>query len=160
MLSDGYVTVEREGLSVQYPCKPLMIATYNPEEGELREHLLDRFAIALSADARQLTVNERVTAVDNVVGFTGGTQIQSTEEAEKRLQQAEMKEQSLRTRVEMGRMKMPSVKISNEQIKYLCTEATRGGCEVSALFVGMETLFFVRICHKNVIHYLLYYPST
>lgn len=34
VLSDGYVEVEREGLSVRYPCKPLIIATYNPEEGE------------------------------------------------------------------------------------------------------------------------------
>lgn len=129
VLSDGYVTVEREGISVRYPCKPLVIATYNPQEGEIREHLLDRFAIAMNADAYPLLVKERVLGVDNAIGFSGGTNTQTSDEANKKLRLAISEEQRLRTKVEIARALLKNVTIAPSQIQYLCEEATKGGCE-------------------------------
>lgn len=37
VLSDGQNVVEREGLSARHPCKPLFIATFNPDEGTVRK---------------------------------------------------------------------------------------------------------------------------
>jgi magnesium chelatase subunit D len=33
-ITDGFVIVEREGISVTYPCKPILIATLNPEDSK------------------------------------------------------------------------------------------------------------------------------
>jgi magnesium chelatase subunit D len=40
-------TVEREGISVSHPARFILIGTMNPEEGELRPQLLDRFGLAV-----------------------------------------------------------------------------------------------------------------
>jgi magnesium chelatase subunit D len=56
---DGVNRVERENMSVTHPCRPLTIATFNPEEGDVREHVLDRFAMIISAD-ETFSVRQRV----------------------------------------------------------------------------------------------------
>ena len=52
----GVNVVEREGISFQHPARFILVGTMNPEEGELRPQLLDRFALSVDvhglADAR------------------------------------------------------------------------------------------------------------
>lgn len=128
VVTEGYVTVEREGLSLRYPCKPLLIATFNPDEGELRDHLLDRIAVALSADAEKLDISQRVEAVQSVLDYsTSGAQ--KTEKAETTLQQAIENENDLKTAIVFAREYIKDLKLAPSQIQYLCEEAIRAGCQ-------------------------------
>lgn len=47
----GVNTVEREGISISHPSQFILIGTMNPEEGELRPHLLDRFGLQVTVEA-------------------------------------------------------------------------------------------------------------
>jgi magnesium chelatase subunit D len=46
--ASGWNTVEREGVSVSHPSRFILIGTMNPEEGELRPQLSDRFSLHVS----------------------------------------------------------------------------------------------------------------
>jgi magnesium chelatase subunit D len=128
VVTDGYVTVEREGLSLRYPCRPLLIATFNPDEGELRDHLLDRIAVALSADAQPLDVAGRVEAVQSVMDFSPSG-AQKTEKAEKALKEAIENEEDLKTAIVFAREYIKDLTVAPTQIQYLCEEAIRAGCQ-------------------------------
>lgn len=47
----GRATVERDGVSVTHPARFVLVGTMNPEEGELRPQLLDRFGLAVDVAA-------------------------------------------------------------------------------------------------------------
>ncbi|GAA5195440.1 hypothetical protein GCM10023322_62130 [Rugosimonospora acidiphila] len=47
----GRAYVERDGVSVRHPARFLLVGTMNPEEGELRPQLLDRFGLAVDVAA-------------------------------------------------------------------------------------------------------------
>ena len=44
----GWNKVEREGISIEHPAKFVLIGSGNPEEGELRPQLLDRFGVSVA----------------------------------------------------------------------------------------------------------------
>ncbi|KAH6814330.1 ALBINA 1 [Perilla frutescens var. frutescens] len=120
VLTDGVNIVEREGISFRHPCKPLLIATYNPEEGAVREHLLDRVAINLSADL-PMSFEDRVAAVEIATQFQ--------EKSGEVLKMVEEEMDSAKTQIILAREYLKDVSTSREQLKYLVMEALRGGCQ-------------------------------
>jgi magnesium chelatase subunit D len=119
-VGSGENRIEREGLSLSHPCRCLLIATYNPEEGAVRDHLLDRFAIALSAN-QVLEVDQRVAITRSAMGHAESSEAfraQWLEETD-----------ALATQLLLARQWLPDVTISREQIGYLVKEAIRGGVE-------------------------------
>lgn len=128
VVNDGFVLVEREGISLRYPCRPLLIATFNPDEGELRDHLLDRIAVSLSADAQKLDVKDRVEAVDAVIGFAASG-AQANGKATMDLEQAISNEEDLKTAIVFAREYLRDLTVAPSQMQYLCEEAIRAGCQ-------------------------------
>jgi magnesium chelatase subunit I len=66
--ASGWNTVEREGISIKHPAKFILIGSGNPEEGELRPQLLDRFG--MHAEIRTIRdPNLRVKIVEERMSF-------------------------------------------------------------------------------------------
>jgi magnesium chelatase subunit D len=74
----GTSYVEREGVSVRHPARFLLVGTMNPEEGELRPQLLDRFGLTVEVAAtrdpaeRADVVRRRLAYEADPEGFAAG----------------------------------------------------------------------------------------
>ncbi len=59
--ASGENVVEREGLSIRHPARFVLVGSGNPEEGELRPQLLDRFGLSVEvASPRDLSIRVRI----------------------------------------------------------------------------------------------------
>jgi len=58
----GVNVVERDGLSIRHAARFLLIGSGNPEEGELRPQLLDRFGLSIDVDTPN-DIDERISIV-------------------------------------------------------------------------------------------------
>ncbi|MCD6306338.1 MAG: ATP-binding protein [Deltaproteobacteria bacterium] len=88
----GVNTIEREGISFSHPARFTLVGTMNPEEGELRPQLLDRFGLCVtiegiqSADERVAIMERRVAFDQDPEGFTRQWAVESQTMAERILQ--------------------------------------------------------------------------
>ncbi len=73
--ASGWNTVEREGISIRHPARFVLVGSGNPEEGELRPQLLDRFGMhaeirtVKEPDLRVKIVEQRSDFDQNPQGF-------------------------------------------------------------------------------------------
>jgi magnesium chelatase subunit D len=71
--SQGVNVVEREGVSFRHPAQIILIGTMNPEEGELRPQLLDRFGLCVEVAAPQ-DLDERMEVLRRREAFDADPQ--------------------------------------------------------------------------------------
>ena len=110
----GVNIVEREGISVSHPSKFLLIGTMNPEEGELRPQIIDRFGLSVKVEGIK-DVKQRMEVAKLREEFDAGPWAfkKCFESAQKELVQKIKKAKSL----------LPSITISEDllrQISWVC----------------------------------------
>lgn len=100
--ASGWNTVEREGISIRHPARFVLVGSGNPEEGELRPQLLDRFG--MHAEIR--TVKDpilRVKVVEERTAFDQSPMIW--------IENYEVKQQELRDKIVTAQQLLPNVEI-------------------------------------------------
>jgi len=100
--------VEREGVSVSHPSKFILVGTMNPEEGELRPQLLDRFGLQASVESID-DADKRVEIVKLVGSFE-----RDPEEFRKRF---EGNQKELREKIVQAKQIINEVEISDDLLK-------------------------------------------
>ncbi len=98
--ASGWNTVEREGISIKHPARFVLVGSGNPEEGELRPQLLDRFG--MHAEIRTVRDPEtRVRVVEERSNFDQNPEVclAENEEAINALKEKIVKAQELLTKV-------------------------------------------------------------
>ena len=101
--ASGWNIVERESISVGHPSRFILIGTMNPEEGELRPQLLDRFSLQISIK-ELLDEKQRIEVVKNNLRF-GETPLEFIKACEK--EQTVLREKILQARKELPNVMVP-----------------------------------------------------
>src|SRR6056297_2808411 len=65
--ASGVNTVERDGISVSHPAEFTLVGTMNPEEGDLRPQLRDRFDLQATVTGSR-DIDDRVAIIDRALG--------------------------------------------------------------------------------------------
>ncbi|WP_184348562.1 putative cobaltochelatase [Streptomyces olivoverticillatus] len=112
----GAAHVEREGVSVRHASRFLLVGTMNPEEGELRPQLLDRFGLTVEVAASRDT-EERVEVVRRRLAYDEDPAAFAAKWA--------AEEETLRERIAAARALLPHVRLGDgalRRIAAVCAE--------------------------------------
>ena len=114
--ASGWNTVEREGISIRHPARFVLVGSGNPEEGELRPQLLDRFG--MHAEIRTVKDPDlRVKIVEERSNFDQNPQTY--------LEQHVTPQEEMQQRLVEAQKLLPSVNIDYDlrvQISQVCAE--------------------------------------
>lgn len=114
--ASGWNTVEREGISIRHPARFVLVGSGNPEEGELRPQLLDRFG--MHAEIR--TVKDpklRVKVVEERTSFDKTPNLW--------IENYEQQQQQLRDRIVAAQNLLPEVELDYDlriKISEVCSQ--------------------------------------
>ncbi|MFI7895662.1 putative cobaltochelatase [Streptomyces sp. CACIS-1.16CA] len=118
----GASYVEREGVSVRHAARFLLVGTMNPEEGELRPQLLDRFGLTVEVSASRDT-DERVEVVRRRLAYDDDPEGFAARWAGE--------EGALRERIAAARVLLPRVVLSDGVLRQIA--ATCAAFEVDGM---------------------------
>jgi magnesium chelatase subunit D len=118
----GASYVEREGVSVRHASRFLLVGTMNPEEGELRPQLLDRFGLTVEVAASRET-DERVEVVRRRLAYDADPAAFACRWA--------ADEDAVRERIGAARRLLPSVRLGDGALRQIA--ATCAAFEVDGM---------------------------
>ncbi|MFE0047668.1 putative cobaltochelatase [Streptomyces albireticuli] len=124
----GSSSVEREGVSVRHASRFLLVGTMNPEEGELRPQLLDRFGLTVEVAASRET-EERVEVVRRRLAYD--------EDPAAFAAKWTAEEETLRERIAAARALLPSVRLGDGALRRIA--AVCAGFEVDGMRADIVT---------------------
>lgn len=101
----GINTIEREGISYSHPAKFVLVGTMNPEEGDLRPQLLDRFGLVVDVIGERET-SKRVEVIKKRLDFEA--------EPEKFIKKYLAEEEKLKNRIENSKKILKNIKCNDE----------------------------------------------
>jgi magnesium chelatase subunit I len=105
--ASGENVVEREGLSVRHPARFVLVGSGNPEEGELRPQLLDRFGLSVEVKTPQ-DLTQRVEVVRRRDLFERDPQAFRSTWA--------TANQKLRNKIVSARKRLPDLELDDEML--------------------------------------------
>lgn len=89
VVASGVNIVERDGISFSHPARVILVGTMNPEEGELRPQLLDRFGLCVHVQGLD-SIEDRAAIIQRYLAFESDASefVKAWEESETALRNA------------------------------------------------------------------------